>query len=210
MPRVPWMVRVKVCGITNIDDALLAVDLGASAVGFVFWRNSPRYVDPGRARDIVAKLPCDVSAIGVFVDPLENEVRSVVEDVGLTAIQLHGDERPQFYQALAFRTIKAVGVTGRETISEILTIPNDVMVLLDANDKILRGGTGKTTDWEIAFEIASTRRVFLAGGLTAGNVAQAIATVRPYGIDVSSGVESAPGLKDSSRLRKFFKAVKSL
>ena len=204
------MVKVKICGITNIDDALLAVDLGASAVGFVFWRNSSRYVEPYKAKDIVAKLPCDVSAIGVFVDPLESEIRGVVDEVGLTAIQLHGDETPMFYRALPFRTIKALSVTGKETVSEALAIPANVMVLLDANDKILRGGTGKTTDWEVASQIASRRRVFLAGGITARNAARAIATVRPYGIDISSGVESSPGLKDCSRLREFFKAVESL
>ena len=202
------MVKVKVCGITRVDDALLASDLGASAIGFVFWPRSPRYLDPAGARAIAARLPGDVAPVGVFVDPSAEEVRQVAEQVGLAAIQLHGDESPAFCRELPYRVIKAVGVVGAAaTRAAAGAVPAEATVLLDARDTERRGGTGRTVDWEIAAEIAAARRVFLAGGLGAANARAAIRTVRPYGVDVSSGVESAPGRKDPARLRAFFDEV---
>ncbi|MCY3841905.1 MAG: phosphoribosylanthranilate isomerase [Acidobacteria bacterium] len=202
------MVKVKVCGITRVDDALLASDLGASAVGFVFWPRSPRYLAPAEARGIAARLPGDVAPVGVFVDPSAEEVRQVVEEVGLAAVQLHGDEPPAFCRELPYRVIKAVGVDGvAGTRAAVGAVPVDATVLLDARDPERRGGTGRTVDWEIAAAVAAGRRVFLAGGLGATNVGAAIRTVRPYGLDVSSGVESAPGRKDPARLRAFFDEV---
>ena len=202
------MVKVKVCGITRVDDALLASDLGASAIGFVFWPRSPRYLAPAEARGIAARLPGDVAPVGVFVDPSAEEVRQVVEEAGLAAVQLHGDEPPAFCRELPYRVIKAVGVDGvAGTRAAVAAVPADATVLLDARDPERRGGTGRTVDWEIAAAVAAGRRVFLAGGLGASNVRAAIRTVRPYGLDVSSGVESAPGRKDPARLRAFFDEV---
>lgn len=202
------MVKVKVCGITRVDDALLASDLGASAVGFVFWPRSPRHVAPAEARAIAARLPGDVAPVGVFVDPSAGEVRRVVEEVGLAAVQLHGDEPPAFCRELPYRVIKAIGVDGADgTRAAAREVPAEATVLLDARDPERRGGTGRTVDWEIAAAVAAERRVFLAGGLGAANVGAAIRTVRPYGLDVSSGVESAPGRKDPTRLRAFFDEV---
>ena len=202
------MVKVKVCGITRVDDALLAGDLGASAVGFVFWPRSPRYLDPAEARRIAARLPGDVAPVGVFVDPSAEEVRQVVEQVGLAAVQLHGDEPPAFCRELPYRVIKAVGVEeAAATRAAAVAVPEEATVLLDARDPERRGGTGRTVDWEIAAGIAAARRVFLAGGLGPANARVAIRTVRPYGLDVSSGVESAPGRKDPARLRAFFDEV---
>ena len=202
------MVKVKVCGITRVADALLASDLGASAVGFVFWPRSPRYLPPPEARGIAARLPGDVAPVGVFVDPSAEEVRQVVEEVGLAAVQLHGDEPPAFCRDLPYRVIKAVGVDGTDaTRAAADAVPAEATVLLDARDAERRGGTGRTVDWEIAAGIAAARRVFLAGGLGAANVGAAIRTVRPYGLDVSSGVESGPGRKDPARLRAFFDEV---
>ena len=202
------MVKVKVCGITRVDDALLAGDLGASAVGFVFWPRSPRYLDPAEARRIAARLPGDVAPVGVFVDPSMEEVRQVVEQVGLAAVQLHGDEPPAFCRELPYRVIKAVGVEeAAATRAAAVAVPEEATVLLDARDPERRGGTGRTVDWEIAAGIAAARRVFLAGGLGPANARVAIRTVRPYGLDVSSGVESAPGRKDPARLRAFFDEV---
>ena len=202
------MVKVKVCGITRVDDALLASDLGASAVGFVFWPRSPRHVAPAAARAIAARLPVAVAPVGVFVDPSAGEVRRVVEEVGLAAVQLHGDEPPAFCRELPYRVIKAIGVDGADgTRAAAREVPAEATVLLDARDPERRGGTGRTVDWEIAAAVAAERRVFLAGGLGAANVGAAIRTVRPYGLDVSSGVESAPGRKDPTRLRAFFDEV---
>ena len=202
------MVKVKVCGITRVSDALLASDLGASAVGFVFWPRSPRHVAPAEARAIAARLPGDVAPVGVFVDPSAEEVRQVVEEVGLAAVQLHGDEPPAFCRELPYRVIKAVGVDGAAATSAAAgAVPAEATVLLDVRDTERRGGTGRTVDWEIAAAVAAERRVFLAGGLGAANAGAAIRTVRPYGLDVSSGVESAPGRKDPALLRSFFDEV---
>ena len=202
------MVKVKVCGITRVDDALLASDLGASAVGFVFWPRSPRCLDPAEARTIAARLPGDVAPVGVFVDPSAAEVRQVVAEVGLAAVQLHGDEPAAFCRELPYRVIKAVGVDGAAaTRSAAAAVPEEATVLLDARDPERRGGTGRVVDWEIAAGVAAERRVFLAGGLGPANARAAIRAVRPYGLDVSSGLESAPGRKDPALLRAFFDEV---
>ncbi len=201
------MVKVKICGITRAQDAMLASDLGASAIGFVFWARSPRFVDPVEARAIAAQLPPDVAPIGVFVDPSVDEVRQVVEHVGLAAVQLHGDEAPAVYGVWPYRVIKAISVRGAATVDMVRAVPDNVTVLLDASDDTRRGGTGRTVDWSVARAIAARRRTFLAGGLRPTNVAEAIRVVSPYGLDVSSGVEAEPGRKDPARLRDLFDAV---
>ena len=199
--------RVKVCGITRRDDALLAADLGASAVGFVFWPPSPRYVEPGVAAAIARELPADVAPIGVFVDAPVDDVRRIAALVGLAAVQLHGDEPPTLCDELPYRVLKAVAVAGAATHEAAERVPARVTVLLDARDPVRKGGTGRTVDWRVAAEVAVRRRIFLAGGLRPENVGEALRTVRPYGIDVSSGVEVAPGRKDAGRLRGFFEEV---
>lgn len=199
------MTFVKICGITRQEDALAAADLGASAVGLVFWRRSPRYIDPDRAAAIARTLPSSVKAVGVFVNQPREEVNAIAASVGLGAVQLHGDETPEYAAGMTRPVIKAVVLS--ESQAEIETWPEDVMLLVDAHDLSLRGGTGKTTDWKAAAALAKDRRVLLAGGLTPENVAQALALVRPFGIDVSSGVESAPGVKDHERLKALFAAV---
>lgn len=199
--------RVKVCGITRRDDALLAADLGASAVGFVFWPPSPRYVEPEAAAAISCELPADVAPIGVFVDAPVDDVRRIAAEVGLAAVQLHGDEPPTLCDGLPYRVLKAVPVAGAATHDAAARVPSRVTVLLDARDPIRRGGTGRTVDWSVAAEVAARRRIFLAGGLRPENVGEALRVVRPYGIDVSSGVEAEPGRKDAGRLRGFFEEV---
>ena len=199
--------RVKVCGITRRDDALLAADLGASAVGFVFWPPSPRYVEPAEAAAIARELPADVSPIGVFVDAPVDDVRRIAAEVGLAAVQLHGDEPPTLCDELPYRVLKVVAVTGAATHAAADRVPSRVTVLLDVRDPVRKGGTGRTVDWRLAAEVAARRRIFLAGGLRPENVGEALRTVRPYGIDVSSGVEAAPGRKDAGRLRGFFEEV---
>jgi phosphoribosylanthranilate isomerase len=199
------MTRVKICGITRAEDAELAAALGASAVGFVFWSRSPRFVEPSRARDIVRHLPPFVTPVGVFVDQPAGHVKDVAAVVGLGAVQLHGNEDLGFSRAIGRRVIKAASVTQALNRSDYW--PAEITLLLDALDTERRGGTGQTVDWTAAAAVAARRRVILAGGLRPENVVEAIQTVSPFAIDVSSGVESAPGIKDEGRLRALFAAV---
>jgi phosphoribosylanthranilate isomerase len=200
------VIRVKICGITTPDDAALAAHLGASAIGLVFWPGSPRYVDAARAREIVDALPPFVSAVGVFVDQVE-EAAQVARAVRLSAVQFHGDEPGAAYRTFPFRVIKAVTVRDASAREAAAAVPADAAVLLDAHDRVKRGGTGRVIDWSIAAMIARERPVILSGGLSADNAAEAIAAVQPYAIDVSSGVESAPGRKDPAKLRALFAAL---
>jgi phosphoribosylanthranilate isomerase len=197
---------VKVCGVTQLEDAEFAVDCGAGAVGFVFWPDSPRFIDPSRAYAIAARLPPFVTPVGVFVNQPAEHVNDVAAFVGLGAVQLHGDETVEYAATLARPVLKAIVLT--ETSDETIERwPSNAMVLLDAHDPVRRGGTGQTIDWAKAAAVAARRRVVLAGGLTPGNVADAIDRVRPFGIDISSGVESSPGVKDHGKLRALFAAV---
>lgn len=204
------MIAVKVCGMTDPEDARLAAQLGASAVGMVFWPGSPRSVDVERARKIVAALPPFVTSVGVFVDQSPTEVEAIVDRVGLDAIQLHGHETTDDYTRIGRRLIKAVAVREDSTGSEADEVPPHAAVLLDAHDPVKRGGTGRAIDWRIAAAIAKRRPVILSGGLNAGNVVAAVRAVAPYAVDVSSGIESSPGRKDSAKLHAFFDALRSL
>jgi phosphoribosylanthranilate isomerase len=192
---------VKVCGITRLEDAIAAIDAGANAIGFVFWPNSPRFVDPYRARAIAAKLPPFVTAVGLFVNQPVEYVNGVASLVRLGAVQLHGDEPPAFAALVTAPIIKALPVAAADAW------PEETTLLLDAHDPVKRGGTGRTIDWSAAASVAARRRVLLAGGLTPDNVADAIVQVRPFGVDVSSGVERAPGIKDHQRIRALFEAI---
>jgi phosphoribosylanthranilate isomerase len=200
---------VKFCGMTDRRDVVRAADLGAAAVGFVFWTASPRGVTPARAREMAAVLPAFVVPVGVFVDAPMAEIRQVVEFVGLGAVQLHGREDPASVEALTCRVIKAIGEPGGDLLAEALHWSGDVTLLVDNLDAKRRGGTGTRADWSMARVIAETRRAILAGGLTPDNVGEAIIHVRPYGVDVSSGVEHehTPGVKDWNRMRRFVEAV---
>jgi len=203
---------VKICGIRRMEDARLAAALGASAIGFVFWPDSPRFIDPYRARPIARELPPFITRVGVFVDQPLEYVRGVARLLNLGAIQLHGDESPDYMAALARAgaapIIKSLAVTAAfQPAAAMASIPDAVTVLLDAHDPIKRGGTGRTIDWTLAAAAARQRPVMLSGGLTSDNVAEAIAQVNPYAVDVSSGVESGPGVKDAGKLRDLFSAV---
>jgi tryptophan synthase beta subunit len=198
---------VKICGITRLEDALLAAELGASAVGFVFSPASPRRIAPEEARAIVEQLPVTVAAIGVFVDEAPDLVRDTARLVGLSAVQLHGRETPEAAAVVGSRVVKALPASA-EGIAAIDAWPRPVTILVDAAGGGRPGGTGMLADWPVAAEMARRRPIFLAGGLTPGNVAEAIRRVRPVGLDVSSGVESAPGVKDAAKMRRFFDAVR--
>jgi phosphoribosylanthranilate isomerase len=199
--------RVKVCGICRAEDAARAIDLGASAIGFVFWRDSPRYIEPDRARDIAASVPDHITIVGVFVDQPPEQVIDVARLVPLGAVQLHGTESIEDFARVNQPLIKAVPVTDPFDASTIDGLPPFVTVLLDAHDPVRRGGTGRTIDWTVAAAVAARRKTILSGGLNAANVGEAIARVQPHMIDVSSGVESAPGRKDPDKLREFFAAI---
>jgi phosphoribosylanthranilate isomerase len=203
---------VKICGIRRTEDARLAAALGAAAIGFVFWPDSPRFIDPYRARPIARELAPFVTRVGVFVDQSMDYVRGVARLLNLGAIQLHGHESPDYVAALARAgappIIKSLAVTDAfQPAVALASIPAAVTVLLDAHDPIKRGGTGRTIDWTLAAAAARLRPVMLSGGLKAENVAEAVAQVQPYAVDVSSGVESAPGVKDAAKLQALFSAV---
>jgi phosphoribosylanthranilate isomerase len=198
---------VKICGLTRPQDAELAAGLGASALGFVFWQDSPRCVSAEVAKGMAANVPAHVLKVGVFVDQPVEEVARIMDEVGLDVAQLHGHETPEYCRRLAKRTIfKAIGMSD-DGSTHIDDFDADVVLLVDAHDPARFGGTGKTVNWDSAREIAAKRRTILAGGLNAANIKLAVRSVRPYGVDVSSGVESAPGVKDPSRLRTFFEAL---
>jgi len=198
------MTRIKVCGITRPEDARVAAEAGATAIGMVFWPSSPRRVTLDAARAIVAALPSGVPAIGVFVNQSVEEINEIIDAAGLFGVQLHGDEPAAVIPRIKRPVIRAAGTNAVAVIGEL---PAHVTVLLDAIDSEKRGGTGRTIDWKAAAEIARRRPIVLAGGLTPGNVGEAIHIVRPYAVDVSSGVESSPGIKDHDRIRAFVDAV---
>ena len=201
------MTLVKICGITRLEDAELAVSLGAAAVGFVLWPRSPRHVDVDAARAIAAALPPFALRVGVFVNQEPDDVTRLAAAVGLDVVQLHGHEPPEAYAALPYRVIKAVPIGAESAPDDALRVPQTATVLLDAHDPVRLGGTGRTIDWTLAAAVARRRRVILSGGLRPRNVAQAVAMVRPYAVDVSSGVEARPGVKDPVKLRAFFDAL---
>ena len=198
---------VKICGITSMEDAEAAVEAGAGALGFVFWPKSPRFVDPHRARAIVSSLPPFVVPVGLFVNQPAAHVRGVAALVRLGAVQLHGDEDVLYAAGMDWPVIKAVSIERGDDADRIDIWPRRTTLLLDAHDPVSRGGTGRTIDWSAAARIAGRRRTLLAGGLTPDNVAEAVARVQPFGIDVSSGVERAPGVKDHARIRALFEAL---
>jgi phosphoribosylanthranilate isomerase len=197
---------VKICGITRPEDAMAAISWGASALGFVFWPKSPRRVDVDVAKRIASIMLPSITGVGVFVDQPADEVNEIAEQVGLGAVQLHGNESFEYVQAMKRPVIKALAVGG-EVPPALSKWPGTVRLLLDVHDPIRRGGTGKIIDWVAASGIAAQRDVILAGGLTPDNVGDAVNQVRPWGIDVSSGVESAPGIKDHRRIKALFEAV---
>jgi len=205
------MTLVKVCGVTNLDDALAALDAGADMLGFNFYARSPRYVTPAEARKIIERLPDGVTCVGIFVnEPAPAEVERIARAAGLGAVQLHGDETPEYCQSLRdLTTIKALRVGADYTPESAAAYETDA-VLLDAYVAGERGGTGHTFDWALAtLTRERVPRLFLAGGLNPDNVAAALAAVRPYAVDVCSGVETSPGRKSPALMRRFVEQVKS-
>ena len=201
--------RVKICGITNERDALEAVDAGADALGFMFYKGSPRHIEAAVAAQIIAKLPPFVAKVGVFVNESAEAIRALADQCGLDTLQFHGNETPEF--CLGFprlKTIRAFRIRDQESLPGLNAFRTDAW-LLDSFVPGKQGGTGAVFQWELAHQISRTGpAVILAGGLTPQNVAAAISVVRPYGVDVSSGVEAEVGRKDVAKVRAFIKEAR--
>jgi phosphoribosylanthranilate isomerase len=199
--------RVKICGITNPEDARHAAICGADALGFVFYPGSPRFVDPDTARRIITDLPPLVTTVGLFVNEHPARIREMVEFCGLSTVQLHGDEEPDQCSYPPCRVIKALRLKGQME-GEVFASYKVSALLLDAYVPNQFGGTGHRCDWEQAAAVAAQHRVILAGGLNSENVAEAVRQVRPYGVDASSGVEKKPGQKDPEKVARFIRMAK--
>jgi phosphoribosylanthranilate isomerase len=203
-------VKLKVCGVTSLEDARASVDCGAEYLGFNFYPKSPRYISPAAARAVIERLPDDVVSVGVFVnEPRPEDVDEILRVSGARMAQLHGDESPDYCASLgAERVIKALRVGDDFDARRVLDYPASA-ILLDAFDAKLYGGTGKTANWVVAREAARLTRIFLAGGLSPENIAEAIRAVEPFGVDVNSGVESAPGRKSPDKLETLWRRIVS-
>lgn len=200
------MTRIKVCGITSVEDARAAVAAGAEALGLVFYRKSPRFVTVEQAREIVHSVPPFITLVGLFVDASDHEIETVLQAVPLTLLQFHGREKDSDCRRWGLRYIKALRVRPEESVEEMAgKYPGACALLLDTYRKGIPGGTGETFDWQLVPPDLS-RPVILAGGLHPDNVADAIQQVAPYAVDVSSGVERAPGIKDHEKIEAFAKA----
>ena len=201
------IVKVKICGITNYEDAAAATDMGADLLGFNFYPKSPRYVTLKKAADIISRLPAFIDVAGVFVNATFEQVQEIIGDCNLNWVQLHGDENPQFcrsFLTLNVKTMKAIRVKDQSDIQQAENFFTDA-ILLDAFDPKKYGGTGLTFDWNIVGHI--NKRVFLAGGIDPGNVAAAI-KLGVYGIDICSGIEAEPGKKDHQKMKKLFENIR--
>ncbi|MBE9528454.1 MAG: phosphoribosylanthranilate isomerase [Proteobacteria bacterium] len=202
-------VKVKICGITTLDDATAATSYGADMLGFIFYTKSARYIAPAAAKSIIAKLPPSVTTVGVFVDAPVDEVNAIVKQTGINVVQLHGKESPEECARVEnAKVVKAFRVSDKASIAKIdrySTWAN----LLDTYVKGTHGGTGETFDWKIAVEAKKYGPLILSGGLTPDNISEAVRTVRPYAVDVSSGVESSPGVKVHELIKQFIERAKS-
>jgi phosphoribosylanthranilate isomerase len=207
------MTLVKICGITNLDDALAAVEAGADALGFNFYKSSPRYITPQNAREIIEQLPQTILTVGVFVnEESPDDVRKMANEAGIRALQLHGDESPEYCHNLAVDhyVIKTFAVQADFDLQLAQTYKVQA-IMLDTKDNSLRGGTGRVFDWSVAQKVRPLiPKLYLAGGLSPENVAEAVATVRPYAVDACSALEIVPGRKNNERTRAFVEVVRSV
>lgn len=206
MSTIVKRTRVKMCGITRLEDALAAIEAGADALGFVFYKPSPRYIEPVKARDIIRQLPPFVARVGLFVDAPRCEVLEITELLSLDLLQFHGDETPAYCQSFHQPYMKALRVrTADEAAEQAALHANASAILLDAYVEGVPGGTGQAFDWQ---QIPTLKQpLVLAGGLSAANVQQAIRQVRPFAVDVSGGIEASKGIKDTGKMQAFMQQV---
>jgi len=205
------LTKVKICGITNAEDAQLAVSAGADALGFVFYSKSPRFIEPQVAKQIITLLPPFVLPIGVFANEEQKVVRDIMEECGLALAQIHGDETPAYCESLERPILRGIRLKDRGSFLALAEYKGRAGVrgfVVDAFSESAYGGTGKTTNWDLAAEAAKAALILLAGGLTPDNVQEAIQKVKPYGVDVSGGVEASPGKKDPIKVKAFIQAAK--
>lgn len=205
------MVKVKICGITNLKDARQAIDAGATFIGFNFYKRSPRYLSPSAAKRIIQRLPKKVKAVGVFVNETEDKMLTIARHIRLSHVQLHGEESPETVARLQRQlpVIKAIRVRKSFSTSELVCYKSVSAFLLDGFDRRRRGGSGKSFRWNIARHAKRAGHIFLAGGLSPANVGDAIRSARPYAVDVCSGVEAKPGKKDPVAVSNFMRAVRA-
>jgi len=202
-------VKIKICGVTQAVDAIAAVEAGADALGFMFFKESKRHIPPEAARTIIAQLPPFIAKVGVFVNPSREEVRHAIEVTGIDTLQFHGEESPETCRGFGLKTIKAFRVQGKDMLALMPRYDVDAW-LLDSFVTGQRGGTGTTFNWDLAVHACSLGTpVILAGGLNPENISRAVAQVQPFGVDVSSGVESAPGKKDAALIAAFINGVRA-
>lgn len=202
-------VKVKICGITNVEDGLAAAEAGADALGFIFYERSPRYVSIEKAAVLIRNLPAEIVKVGVFVDADEEIIFRAIAECGLNLLQFHGVESPEYCVQFGLMSMKAFQVRDAESLSQLADFKTDAW-LLDAYSPDKLGGTGERFNWDLAVKAQKLGRpIFLAGGLTADNVVEAVRQVQPYAVDVSSGVEVSPGKKDQGKVRAFIQAAKA-
>ena len=201
-------VKVKICGMTNLKDVKVAVDGGVDAVGFIFYKKSPRSVTMQAVRKIVLELPPFVDSVGVFVNETAEQINKIADRCNLDRVQLHGNESPTFCKKIRRRVIKAIHVKDIQSLKKLSDYPVSSF-LLDTFSEDQYGGTGRVFDWNLAYPAKKYGPIILAGGLTPNNVRQAIQRIQPYGVDVCSGVESQPGIKDHKKMQIFLKNVKA-
>ena len=201
-------VKVKICGMTNLKDVKVAVDGGVDAVGFIFYKKSPRSVTMQAVRKIVLELPPFVDSVGVFVNETAEQINKIADRCNLDRVQLHGNESPTFCKKIRRRVIKAIRVKDIQSLKKLSDYPVSSF-LLDTFSEDQYGGTGRVFDWNLAYPAKKYGPIILAGGLTPNNVRQAIQRIQPYGVDVCSGVESQPGIKDHKMMQTFLKNVKA-
>ena len=201
-------VKVKICGMTNLKDVKVAVDGGVDAVGFIFYKKSPRSVTMQAVRKIVLELPPFVDSVGVFVNETAEQINKIADRCNLDRVQLHGNESPTFCKKIRRRVIKAIRVKDIQSLKKLSDYPVSSF-LLDTFSEDQYGGTGRVFDWNLAYPAKKYGPIILAGGLTPNNVRQAIQRIQPYGVDVCSGVESQPGIKDHKKMKAFIKNVKA-
>jgi len=201
-------IKIKICGITNMEDARVASDLGADALGFIFYKESKRNVSPETVKDIISELPPFITKVGVFVNSDLDEILSIKEQTGIDIAQLHGDETPEFCGTIPFKIIKVIRIKEKSDIGQVAQY-SDQDILFDTYSDKEYGGTGESFNWEILKDLSLSKNIILSGGLNSDNVLDAVKIVRPYAVDISSGVECEPGKKDHKKIKKFIEAIKN-